>query len=79
MRMENRGQGRLINVSPAYCQYAGGRCDQSFDGLEPHDAFFLYPNEPRLISATIEEAIRVIRSTHGALKIASWTEIGVSG
>jgi hypothetical protein len=77
--MANRGQGRLINVPPAYCQYAEGGCDQSFDGLEADDAFFLYPSEPRLISATIEEAIRIIRAAQGTLKLVSWTEIGVPG
>jgi hypothetical protein len=59
--MDLRGQGRLIDAPPGYCQYAGGACDQSFDRLDGHDAFFIYPSEPRLISATIEEVIRKIK------------------
>jgi hypothetical protein len=45
----------------------------------PDDAFFLYPSEPRLISATVEGAIRLIRSKQGGIKVISWTEIEVPG
>src|ERR1700730_15716331 len=77
--MDAPGQARLINVPPPYCQYAGGPCDQSFDGIEPRDAFFVYPSEPRFISATIEEAIRKIKVTTTNLNVVSWKQIGISG
>jgi hypothetical protein len=73
------GQGRLINTPPVYCQYAGGPCDQSFDGLDSRDAFFIYPSEPRLLAATIEEAIRSIGLTTPDLSAISWKGIGISG
>jgi hypothetical protein len=77
--MDVPGQARLINVPPPYCQYAGGVCDQSFDEIEPRDAFFVYPSEPRFISATIEEAIRKIKGTATNLNVVSWKQIGISG
>jgi hypothetical protein len=73
------GQFKLINAPPAHCQYAGGPCDQSFDGFEDRDAFFVYPSEPRLISKTIEQAIQLMSAGHPAQRLASWNDIGVAG
>jgi hypothetical protein len=73
------GQGRLITTPPVNCQYAGGPCDQSFDGLDHRDAFFIYPSDPRLLAATIEEAIRRIGMTAPNLNVISWKGIGISG
>ena len=73
------GQGRLINIPPDYCQYAGGACDQSFDGIDNHDAFFIYPSEPHILAATLEQAIRNIGLTAPNLNLISWKGIGIPG
>ena len=44
-----------------------------------HDAFCVYPSEPKLFSSAIEEAIRNIKSANADLKVVSWKELGVSG
>jgi hypothetical protein len=73
------GQTVLIQQPPQYCQYSAGPCDQSFDSTSTDDAFFLYPKEPELVSKTIEEAVRELRSSHSDLRLRSWTELLTSG
>ena len=59
------GQIPLIAQPPAFCEYSGGHCDQSFDGQLRSDAVFLYPSEPEIIAATIEESVRQLRMATG--------------
>jgi len=69
----------LIAEPPAYCEYAGGACDQAFGNRPISDGLFLYPNEPGIIADTIEECIpKLISTAEGGLWI-SWRDLGVSG
>jgi len=77
--MSISGQGHLIVVPPQYCQYSAGPCDQSFASAKATDAFFVYPSEPRLLSATVEGAIQRIKTENDGLHACSWKKIGISG
>ncbi len=72
-------QLHLLTRPPAFCGYAGGPCDQSFDNILRSEALFLYPNEPEIISATIEEAARQLRVAAGAKRWFTWKDLGVTG
>lgn len=67
----------LIEVPPAFCQYASGKCDQTFDGTSPLDAFFLYPSQQPIIAETIEEAINKLRGI--PLTVAGWKDLHPAG
>lgn len=69
----------LINQPPAFCEYCAGKCDQSFDRVLPSEALFLYPNEPQIISATIEEAARQLRVAVGSKRWLTWKDLGITG
>lgn len=77
--MGNGVQLPLINQPPNFCEYCGGKCDQSFDRVLPTEAFFLYPNEPQIISATIEEAVRQLRVAAGSKRWLTWKDLGITG
>src|SRR5260370_424109 len=69
----------LIDQPPSFCEYAGGPCDQSFQGNLRSEALFLYPNEPQIIAATIEEAARLMRIAQGSKRWLTWKDLGISG
>lgn len=70
---------QAIEIPPSYCEYAGGSCDQSFDGCLNTDGFFIYPNQPELISKTIEESITRINSSVKGKHCISWKNLDISG
>lgn len=59
--MTGLSQLPLVAQPPSFCEYAAGHCDQLFEGIARSEALFLYPSEPVIISATIEEAVRQLR------------------
>jgi len=69
----------LIDQPPSFCEYAGGPCDQSFQGNLRSEALFLYPNEPQIIAATIEEAARLMTIAQGSKRWLTWKDLGISG
>ena len=74
----------VLTHPPAFCEYAGGQCDQNFEDAVPCDGLFLYPSEPELIAVTIEEAVKVLRATtsyslSGPRQWLTWKDLGVSG
>ena len=69
----------LIAHPPPFCEYAAGRCDQSFENAVRSEVLFLYPNEPQIIASTIEEALRRLRVVAGTKNWLGWKELGVSG
>jgi hypothetical protein len=71
----------VIQEPPAFCEYANGKCDQSFEIAQHSDVLFLYPNEPSLIANVIEEAAKLLRATaHNALGVPrhwiTWKDLG---
>lgn len=68
-----------LTQPPAFCEYASGPCDQSFDGVPQCEALFLYPNEPQIIAATIEEAATQLRLAASAKRWRTWKDLGISG
>jgi hypothetical protein len=69
----------LLTRPPEFCEYAGGPCDQSFDNILRSEALFLYPSEPEIISATVEEAARQLRTAAGSKRWFTWKDLGVTG
>ncbi len=64
---------------PAFCQYSNGPCNQSFENLQENEAFFIYPAEPSILSATIYESVKQLQ-LHGAKKNwISWESLSVGG
>lgn len=72
-------QPSLIQMSPVFCEYAGGPCDQSFEGVSQTELFFLFPSQPAIISKTIEEGIRLIQSNAPDMRLMSWRAMGAIG
>ena len=69
----------LLTQPPAFCEYAGGACDQSFDNVRQSEALFLYANDPQIIASTIKEAARQLRITAGHKQWFTWKDLGISG
>ena len=70
----------LISVTPpAYCEYAGGPCDQSFENLRSTDGFAIYPSEPPFIADTIETAIKRVRQGLPGQGWVTWRDLGIPG
>lgn len=68
----------LITHPPVFCEYAAGPCDQVFDAAKT-DGLFLYANEPKIISDTVEEAARRLRIAAGNQNWLTWKDLDVSG
>ena len=64
---------------PAYCEYAGGPCDQSFDGIRPTDGFAIYGSDPPLIAGTIEGAIRRVQQHQQSKRWTTWRDLNIPG
>src|SRR5271168_499112 len=77
--MSTRSQLQPLNQPPTFCEYAGGPCDQVFDGQPRSEGLFLYPSEPEIIAGTIDEAISQLRGATGGKNWLSWRELPVSG
>lgn len=69
-------ENMLIQLPPAFCQYAGGPCDQVFRDISGIEALFLYPSSPALIAETIEEAIRRLLPHK---QVAGWKDLSPAG
>ncbi len=79
--MENdQESGRpLVTEPPNFCDYAGGTCDQTFCNPTISDGFFVYANDPEIISSTIEESIAKLKSTTERKHWVSWKDLDISG
>jgi hypothetical protein len=66
----------ITQVPPSYCQYASGKCDQTFQDVPGLDALFLYPSKPQLIAETIEEAIKRLGNS---IRVAGWKNLQPTG
>lgn len=66
-------------VPPSYCEYAAGPCDQSFTGQEHVAATFLYPSRQTQIAATIEAAVRLLRTQAPDKNWRTWKEFDTPG
>lgn len=68
-----------IRTPPAFCQYADGGCDQSFERVPSSRAVFLYPSDPPQIAATIEATVERFRITHETFAWHSWKDFQTVG
>ena len=66
-------------ISPQYCQYASGVCDQSFNWEVDNLVFFLYPSEPEIIAQQVEAANAKLKRQQDKIKSISWREMDVPG
>lgn len=81
-RLSETGRALLdlpITVSPAFCEYATGPCDQSFADTPRSHGLFLYPSEPRIIAHTIEGAVLELGRVASDKRWASWKHLGITG
>jgi len=70
----------LLPILPTtYCEYAGGPCDQSFEGLRPTEGFAIYASEPPFIADTIEAAIKRVRNRHTSQRWMTWRDLNIPG
>jgi len=60
-----------VLTPPHYCQYTGGRCDQSFTRA-PLEAFFIYPSQPVNLARTVAECVRQLQQYSGEERWLSW-------
>lgn len=79
--MENNQQFDNIGIPEPlkYCEYAGGICDQIFTQTTLSDGFFIYPNDPKTISSTIEETIKKLKSISPEKLFISWKDLDIPG
>lgn len=68
----------VIRTPPQFCQCATGRCDQVF-ASSPAYAVFLYPGEPAVISATIENAVQLLQYLEKGSAWRTWRDFAVAG
>jgi hypothetical protein len=66
-------------VPPAYCEYAGGPCDQVFDDLRATDGFAVYASEPAFIAEAIELAVKRIQQNQPARRWVTWKDLNIPG
>lgn len=64
---------------PAFCQYAGGPCDQDFQGTRVRRAVILYPSEPLTIAATIENAASILNRANPGPHWDTWKQFQTTG
>jgi hypothetical protein len=69
----------LLTQPPSFCEYAAGPCDQSFENAPQSEALFLYPNDPEIIAATVEEAASRLRLAAGEKRWFTWKDLGITG
>jgi hypothetical protein len=79
MENEKVTQNQPITEPPAFCEYAGGQCDQSFELVPRSAGLFLYPSEPEIIANTIERAAQELTRVAGNQRWTSWKHLGVAG
>lgn len=68
-----------LHEPPAFCQYADGPCDQSFAGVAPSTALFLYASEPTSIAGTIETAVEALRDRAPNEVWRTWRDLPIHG
>jgi hypothetical protein len=66
-------------ITPSYCQYASGPCDQAFQDCLRTDTFFVYGNEPRIISEAIEAAVIKLNQSDPSRRRSTWKELPIEG
>ncbi len=66
-------------LPPPYCEYAGGPCDQNFEGLKITDGFVVYPSEPTFIADAIETAVRRVSQTNSGQRWLTWRDLSIPG
>ena len=67
-----------VRTPPEFCQYAAGRCDQSFESIRKVAGVALYPSSPPQIAATIEGAVRELDRT-GQRRWLTWRNFRTAG
>lgn len=66
-------------TQPNYCEYANGRCMESFDGVSRIKAFVCYPGAPIHISSTILEALRKLSQMNAGEVWLPWADMDIAG
>lgn len=69
----------IITEPPDYCQYAPGRCDQSFSGIVGTDVYFFYSSKPEVIASTIEEGAALLRRREPDFSVKTWRDMPING
>ena len=66
-------------ISPIYCKYTSGNCDQDFTSIPSSDAFLIYPSVPPHLADTIKECVRKHNSVPGNGHWMTWEDLSVGG
>jgi hypothetical protein len=62
-----------------FCQYAGGKCPETFSEPNQETILFLYPSKPQVISSTIEEAASSISAKNTNKSYITWRDLRTEG
>jgi len=62
-----------------FCQYAGGKCPETFSEPSKETILFLYPSKPEIISSTIEEAAANISERNTNKSYITWRDLRKEG
>ena len=69
----------LIQTPPEFCQYTGGKCDQTFQNIDFKDVFVFYSSKQEVIASTLEEAVRKLRRSKPPIQVGSWRDLPTGG
>jgi len=76
---DNPLRGLALDRPQAYCEYAGGPCDQTFGSPTRSRGVFLYPSNPSIIANTIEAAVQELGRVDRGNRWTSWKHFGIEG
>ena len=68
-----------LSTPPAFCQYAGGPCDQDFTTTPSSRGVLLYPSEPPAIAYTIEQAALALAAHDSKNDWYTWRDFRTTG
>ncbi len=66
-------------LTPEFCQYANGPCDQDLASLKPFRGFFIYPSRPSHLAQTSLAAVEDLRHFGDPNDWRSWQHLQPSG
>jgi len=64
---------------PAYCHYASGPCDQTFETNDSKVIFFAYPSTPEPIAVAIESCVERLAARRSPYNWRTWKSLDIPG
>src|ERR1017187_704315 len=66
-------------LSPSYCHYSAGPCDQALPSSPAARAFFAFASEPSTVAGTVQAAVEQLRRSKPNHQWTSWRDLSIGG